>query len=192
MKAPSMSTAQRTTAIALLVLSLFLLLVLQMNAALAQDSSDEVWVLYETVVDPLNGKKDFVGGGADPTWFPEARFEGRRDLYTVTETAFRVDSRDVDHGYEYHNASLLADFQEPPPILVPGETVPLKVTGSYSGTVTDGVEQASSSGTRVTGYGWIRLKPGTFLLGMETGMGGLPSPTPLRRRNHKTPTTRSR
>ncbi len=138
MKVPSVRTAQRTTAIALLALSFFLLLALQMSSVLAQESSDDVWVLTETLVNPAGAKTEFIGGGADPTWFPEPRFEGKRDRWTITESAFRIDTRDVDHGYEYHNVSLLADFEPPPAVLVPGEKVELTVTGSYSGTVAEG------------------------------------------------------
>jgi len=133
------TTAKGTAALVLLVLLLSLLLLIQMSAVLAQDASDEVWVLIETVVNPEGAQTEFIGGGADPYWFPDARFEGKHDLWTITDSAFRFDTRDVDHGYEYHNVSLLADFEPPPAILVPGEKVELTVTGSYSGTVAEGL-----------------------------------------------------
>ena len=137
MKAFSVRTTERKSALAVVGLLLSLLLVLQPSAVRAAESADEVWVLTETLVNPLNAQTEYYGGGATPGWFTEPRFEGKYTKYTVSDTSLGIQDRDVDHGYEYHNVSVQASFQKPPAELIPGQTVELTATFSHSGTAED-------------------------------------------------------
>jgi hypothetical protein len=104
----------------------------------ADDPPEATWVLTETLVNPNNAPTDFYGGGQTPGYYTEPRFEGKHTLYSVSRTSFGIDDREVDHGYEYHNVSIEASFQEPPAELIPGQTVELQVTFSHGGSTTEG------------------------------------------------------
>ena len=104
----------------------------------AGESSDAVWVLTETLVNPENVQTEYYGGGATPGYFGEERFEGKFTKYSVSDGSFRIEDRDVDHGIEYHNVSVQAGFQKPGAKLIPGATVDLTATFSHSGTAADG------------------------------------------------------
>jgi hypothetical protein len=106
-------------------------------AVRADDPPQNYWELVETQVNPANAQLEFVGGGADPTWFAEPRFEGKYVRYSVSETSCGVDDRSVDHGYEYHNVQVQVNFDKPPPQLTPGETVELAANFSHGGTAED-------------------------------------------------------
>lgn len=104
-----------------------------------QPVDDLAWVLSGApVVNANNDRTTFVGGGAMPDWFGEARFEGKAMSFTVTASSIRMDDREVDHGFEYHDVTLTTAFDQPPSELTPGATVTLTVTASHSGTVSEG------------------------------------------------------
>ena len=62
------------------------LIVALAGQAAVSEASDGKWVLVETLVNPDNGQLEFIGGGADPYWFSEPRFEGKFTTYDVAET----------------------------------------------------------------------------------------------------------
>jgi len=80
---------------------------------------------------------EYYGGGSTPGYFGEARFEGKFTVYYVNETSIAIDDRDVDRGFESHNVTIRSDFDAPPHVLTPGESIPLTVNFTHSGTVTD-------------------------------------------------------
>jgi len=97
-----------------------------------------VWVLTETVANPSNAQTEFYGGGGNPVYFGEERFDGKFTKYTVSESGLGIQDREVDHGYEYHNVSVSAALQEPPAEMVPGQTIELTATFAHSGSVSAG------------------------------------------------------
>lgn len=99
---------------------------------------DLSWELDSVSVNPDNAQSAFFGGGQDPYWFPEQRFEGKSLVYGYSETSFSVHDREVDHGYEYHDVTITVNFEAPPEKLDPGEEVILAVTASHAGTVNEG------------------------------------------------------
>ena len=101
-------------------------------------SSEYIWVLENTVTNINNDQTAFYGGGSDPYWFPEARFEGKSAVFTCSGTSFTVKNVDVDHGYEYHNVTLTANFDAPPAQMDPGQEVELNASASGSGAVNEG------------------------------------------------------
>jgi len=127
-------TTKQSIAFAPLVILVCLLVVFPVSGVQADEPPSPVWVLTETLVNPTNAPTDFYGGGQTPGYFEESRFEGKHTLYSVSRTSFGIDDRDVDGGYEYHNVSVEASFQEPPAQLIPGQTVELQATFSHGGT----------------------------------------------------------
>jgi hypothetical protein len=131
-------TSRSMTSIVLLVAFLGSLLNLPVcPVKTAESSGPMVWVLTETLVNPNDEQMEFYGGGATPGWFTEARFEGKFTNYGVTETSFRINDRDVDREYEFHNVTVETFFEKPPLQLTPGETVKLIAGFSHSGTAED-------------------------------------------------------
>lgn len=131
-------TITKVTFRALFVVFFSSLFVFQVSPTKAEEPQAEmVWVLTETLVNPFEAKKNFIGGGAQPDWFSEARFEGTVVNYTVTETSFKIDDRFVDYGYEYHNITVETYFEKPPLKLIPGETINLIAGFTHSGTAED-------------------------------------------------------
>ena len=116
-------TTKQSIASASLVVLVFLLVVFPASGVQADDPPQGYWELTETLVNPANAPTDFYGGGQTPGYFEEPRFEGKHTLYSVSRTSFGIDDREVDHGYEYHNVSFEASFQEPPDQLIRGQTV---------------------------------------------------------------------
>jgi hypothetical protein len=108
-------------------------------APTATESEPEVaWVLVNTEVNPNNEKTSFVGGGADPTWFGEARFAGKSLVFSVSDGSFSVHDVDVDHEYTYRDATVSVNFTSPPGRLDSGEEVSLQASASHSGTINEG------------------------------------------------------
>ncbi|MCJ7715624.1 MAG: hypothetical protein MUO54_03775, partial [Anaerolineales bacterium] len=101
-------------------------------------SSEYVWVLTNTEVNPNNEKSAFFGGGQDPTWFAEPRFEGKSTVFGYSANNFTVYDVEVDHEYVYHDVTVGVDFESPPARLESGITVDLKATANHSGTVNEG------------------------------------------------------
>lgn len=94
---------------------------------------DLVWVRQEPAVVNANG---------DPLEYiaPDPRFEGTFDLYDVSETAISLETRYVDHGYEYYHVWLDSVFDRPP--LVLNAPLRYKITAEFShgGTVKEGAD----------------------------------------------------
>ncbi len=102
-------------------------------------SDGERWVLTGApVVNPEGLRLEYYGGGAQPDWFGEPRFQGKWVKYRPSATSFAVDDRWVDHEFESYNVTIECAFDSPPPVLVPGETYELTVDFSHSGSVVDG------------------------------------------------------
>jgi len=131
-----MYTPRRQMAFSLLLIFLFsLLLPPQMAAA---DDPVYEWKLVSTEVNPYNEKTAFFGGGQDPDWFPEARFEGKSLVYGTSSTNFTIHDRDVDRDYVYRDVTVSVNFSEPPGVLQSGQLVVLKAAASASGSVNEG------------------------------------------------------
>jgi hypothetical protein len=101
-------------------------------------SSEYIWVLTNTATNINNDQTAFYGGGSDPYWFPETRFEGKSAVFSCSSTSFSVHDVDVDYEYEYHNVTLSVNFDAPPAQLDPGQEVKLSASASGSGTVNEG------------------------------------------------------
>jgi hypothetical protein len=113
----------------------------QATAATAPTETHEpqyVWSLVDTAVNPNDQQTSFVGGGADPYWFPEERFQGKSLTYSVADGSFSVHDVDVDHEYQYRDATVSVNFSSPPARLDSGQVVTLSANASNSGTVNEG------------------------------------------------------
>jgi hypothetical protein len=100
--------------------------------------SEYIWVLVDTTVNRDDAQTSFVGGGADPYWFSEARFEGKSLTFSASDGSFSVHSVDVDHGYTYSDTTVSANFDSPPGKLDSGQEVELSATASHSGSINEG------------------------------------------------------
>jgi hypothetical protein len=100
--------------------------------------AEPVWVLVDTVENPNQAKTSFRGGGPDPDYFTEARFEGKSLTFNCSAGSFSYTDVDVDREYTYHNITLTASFDQPPSRLVPGEEIDLQASASHSGSVNEG------------------------------------------------------
>lgn len=101
-------------------------------------TAEYIWVLTDTTVNLTNEPTAFYGGGANPYWFPEARFEGKSVVFSCSAGSFSVHDVDVDHGYEYRNATVGASYDSPPAQLDPGQEFELNASATHSGTVNEG------------------------------------------------------
>ena len=101
-------------------------------------AAEYVWVLVDTAVNPYDEKSAFFGGGQDPDYFGEARFEGKSRVYGFSSTNFSVYDRDVDHEYVFRDATVSVNFDEPPNRLESGQMVNLTASASHSGQVNEG------------------------------------------------------
>jgi hypothetical protein len=97
-----------------------------------------VWVLASSTVNPNNEQTSFVGGGADPYWFPEGRFTGKSLTFSPSDGSFSVHDVDVDHEYQFRDATVSINFTSPPAQVNSGELVSLQANASSSGTVNEG------------------------------------------------------
>jgi hypothetical protein len=138
MKLFGVRTTRERSALALLILMLSWLLPTQSSVVRADDPAGGAWVLTETLVNPFDARTEFRGGGSMPDWFSEPRFEGKQTTYTVSDSSFSVEDREVDREYEYHNVNVQVSFQQPPAQLVAGETIELAATFSHGGSVHEG------------------------------------------------------
>jgi len=131
----------KKTSLALLVVLLSSLFVFQVTPTKADDpSSESVWVLTETLVNPDNAQLEFIGEEIQPDWAPKKEdgyFEGSFTRYAVTETSFQVDARRVSDGLESHNITFETLFEKPPPKFTPGEIIELTAVSSHGGTAVD-------------------------------------------------------
>ncbi len=99
------------------------------------------WVrVGETLINATNPKAptEYYGGGKTPGYFGEERFTGKFTIYRLSETLIAMDDREVDHGTEYWNITIESRFDTPPPVLTPGQVVPLSVKFSGSASAKEG------------------------------------------------------
>ncbi len=134
----SATRARLATVCTIVMVILSLLQTGQVSTLRAQEDSEYVWILVETLINPDNAQTEFYGGGATPGYFGEARFEGKYLKYAVSETTCRIDDRDVDHGYVRHDVSIQVTHEKPPAMLIPGDTLALEAVFSHDGTVNEG------------------------------------------------------
>ena len=80
---------------------------------------------------------EYRGGGSQPDFFSEARFEGTFIIYSVSETQIAVEDRWVDHEWEGYHVNIISQFDPPPAVLVPGESYELHSGFSSSGTMAE-------------------------------------------------------
>jgi len=100
-------------------------------------SSTWQWVRGAPLVNPNDIRLEYYGGGRNPDWYGEERFEGKFSIYSVSNTSFAIHDRHYDRG-EFWNVNLQTNFDEPDPTLTPGDTVNLTANFTHGGTVTDG------------------------------------------------------
>lgn len=120
----------------LLLLSILTVLTAQILCA-AQALGN--WKLVDTAVNPNEIPLEYYGGeSGTPGWYNDPRYEGKYQIFTVSETSFSVHDVHMDHGYLYYDVTLTTSFDAPPSELVPGETISLNGTCSHSGQVNEG------------------------------------------------------
>ncbi len=95
------------------------------------------WVLAETIVNPENAPVEFVVG-TTPGYFESPRFDGTYQFYTVSPTVLADRTRSVDHGFQWYDVTISFSVEPPPPVLVPGDRVTLRASGTGSGTFETG------------------------------------------------------
>jgi uncharacterized Zn-binding protein involved in type VI secretion len=95
------------------------------------------WVLAETIVNPENAPVEFVVG-TTPAYYESPRFDGTFQYLTVSPTVLADRLRFVDHGYQWYDVTISFSVEPPPPVLVPGERVTLRASGTGSGTFDTG------------------------------------------------------
>lgn len=86
---------------------------------------------------PNKERIEFHGGGSDPTYYSDLRYEGKYEIYRPTETSFSVEDRWFD-GEEWYHVTFRSTFDAPPDVLIPGESYPLGMEFSHTGSVTRG------------------------------------------------------
>lgn len=106
--------------------------------AATSQAAEYIWVLVDTAENPNQAKTSFRGGGSDPEYFAEARFEGKSLVFNCSAGSFSYTDVDVDHEYTYHNITLTAKYDIPPANLLPGDEVTLGASASHSGSVNEG------------------------------------------------------
>lgn len=97
------------------------------------------WVLQGApVLNREEARREFRGGVGDPEFFGEERFAGMYTIYTVSAGSITWEDRWVDRGYEAWNISIGCAFDAPPAVLYAGDVLPLEVSFTHSGSVTEG------------------------------------------------------
>jgi len=104
----------------------------------SENTTQSIWRLVNTEVNPFNAQTQFVGGGATPGYYVEPRFEGKSLSYTVSESSFTIHDKEVDHEYVYHDVTIIVNFDTPPTHVLPGELINLTVNFSKQGNVNEG------------------------------------------------------
>ncbi|MDY6912091.1 MAG: cohesin domain-containing protein [Chloroflexota bacterium] len=117
----------KITGAVIMLVTVFLVSLFPM-ASLAE--ADEIpcikWVLVETSVNPNNERTEFRGGGSTPGYYTDARYDGKFDLYDVSETRFGVHTREWDRGL-FWDVNIGCTFDAPPKELIPGRSYDLEV-----------------------------------------------------------------
>jgi|GEM_PF-2202648 len=112
----------RTTGLSVIFMTIFLVSLFPMTS-LAEDAEIPCikWVLVDTSVNPNNELTEFRGGGYTPGYYTDARYDGKFDLYDVSETKFGVHTRQWDRGLAW-DVNIDCSFEAPPLELVPGQS----------------------------------------------------------------------
>ncbi len=96
----------------------------------------DAWLLARTEINPRKEPTHFEVG-VTPNYFSSPRFDGKYEIYTVSEEAITYATRDVDGGTEYHKAEFTAALSKPPKMIFPGENITLTASVSGSGSSKD-------------------------------------------------------
>ncbi len=140
---PVVRRAQRRAMVRhpVLLLSLLVLaaltLLLTLPPSPAQAAPETQWVLTQTLVNPEKAKLEFRGGGSDPEFFGEERFEGMVMIYKPSATSFSIKDRWQDRDYIAWDVTITCKFSAPESTLVPGKPYKLTANFSHSGTLKD-------------------------------------------------------
>ncbi len=123
----------KTTGVSLILVTLFLVSLFPMaSPAGADDTPCIKWVrVGEPSVNPNNELTEFRGGGSTPGYYTNARYDGKFDLYDVSETSFDVHTRAWDRGL-FWDVNMGCTFDAPPEELIPGESYDLTVDFTHS------------------------------------------------------------
>ena len=122
----------KITGAAVLLLTAMLVSMFPMASLAQEDETPCIkWVLVDTSVNPNNELTEFRGGGTIPWWYPDARYDGKFDLYDVSETSFDVHTRQWDRRL-FWDVNIGCTFDAPPRELIPGETYDLTSTFTHN------------------------------------------------------------
>jgi hypothetical protein len=150
---------------AIIILSIVLFFIVSSGQVTALESSGGKWVLVNTTVNPKNAPTEFYGGGQTPGFYTDKRYEGRIAEYTVAETSMSYRDHRMERGeILYFDITLKADFDKPPAVLIPGETVNLSATVSGSGSGSDNIGGGGMS------LRFLYTADGRFLEGFEQSL----------------------
>ena len=88
------------------VLILSMLLLGQAGTLQAQEDADTVWMLVDTSANPNDAQTEYYGGGRDPHWYNNARYEGKHQIFEYAEGFCRLSFREVDGvGVVWHDVT---------------------------------------------------------------------------------------
>jgi len=128
---PAATAGQRRI---ILFLAALLALLMLPRAAPAQEETR--WVLVETNVNPAGAPTEFVVG-TTPNYYESPRFDGTYERYTVSPALLGNNSRSVERESVFWDVTISFTIDPPPPVLIPGETVTLRASGTASGFYAD-------------------------------------------------------
>jgi len=120
-----------------LIVTLFCALLLLGMSMVQPAESAGVGVLTDTKVNPNGAPTEFIGGIGDPGYYPDPRYLGKYELFTVTDGSITHRNKHVDYGHLYYDATFIAKFDKPPALMTTGETVTLNATTEGSGFVSE-------------------------------------------------------
>lgn len=120
--------------VALILLTAIVVSSTVQTSSIEAQRTESVWTLSQTLVNPRNDPTEVTGPPV------EGRKQGSRFGWTVGETSITHYKHEVDNGFDYYDVSWTANFDRPPTVLTPGETIELnaKVTGGGRVTAKDG------------------------------------------------------
>jgi hypothetical protein len=149
----------------ILALSVVLFFIVFSGQAYALESSGGKWLLVNTTINPKNAPTEFYGGGQSPGFYTDKRYAGRIAEYSVDETSMSYHDHRMERGeILYFDITLKADFDKPPAVLIPGETVNLSATVTGSGSGSDKVGGGGMS------LRFLYTTDGRFLEGFEQSL----------------------
>ncbi|NQT72095.1 MAG: hypothetical protein HQ553_04915 [Chloroflexi bacterium] len=129
----------KITGATVILLTVFLVSLFPMASLAEEDETPCIkWVLVgQPSVNPNNETTEFRGGGSTPGYYTDPRYDGKFDLYDVSETNFGVHTRQWDRGLAW-DVKFNCDFDAPPQELIPGESYNL--TANFTHEVIDYTE----------------------------------------------------